>query len=252
MGKDRHLVGTGSTGGGRVGLMLLDGFRLAHGGQTISVPLSAQRVLVCVALRDLPVLRSFVAGSLWEDTGEERAHANLRSALWRLGCCGPDLVTPSGRHLALADSVSVDFRDAERFARTVLEDPAAPASCRGLRLLASDLLPDWYDEWVVLERERYRQLRLRALETLSERCLTAGRADAALEAGFAAVTADPLRESAHRAVIRVHIAEGNACEAIRQYELFQGILGRVGLEPSERMHELIGALHSAHADSEVG
>jgi len=233
-------------------LTLLDGFRLAYGGQTISVPLSAQRVLVCVALHELPVLRSFVASSLWEDTDEERAHANLRSALWRLGCCGPHVVTASGKHLALADAVSVDVRDAERFARTVLEDPAALASCRGLGLLASDLLPDWYDEWVVLEREHYRQLRLRALETLSERWLTAGRADDALEAGFAAVTADPLRESAHRAVIRVHVAEGNASEAIRQYELFNGILGRqVGLQPSERMRELIAALRAPRPDSEL-
>ena len=67
-----------------------------------------------------------------------------------------------------------------------------------------------------------------------------GRLDKALEVGLAAVASEPLRESAHRAVMRVHIAEGNAAEAFRQYDLFRGLLqSRLGVLPSDEMELLL-------------
>src|SRR5437667_422329 len=107
----------------------------------------------------------------------------------------------------------------------------------------ADLLPDWYEDWVLIERERYRQLRLRALDALCERLTAADRLSDALDAGLAAVAGEPLRESAHRAVVRVHLAEGNVGEAIRQFRLCRRLLGeQLGIEPSERMQELIRSL----------
>ena len=80
-----------------------------------------------------------------------------------------------------------------------------------------DLLPDWNEDWVLIERERFRQARLHALEALCDRFSEAGRMMPAIQAGLAAVTADPFRESAHRALIRTHLREGNRSEALRQY-----------------------------------
>ena len=111
--------------------------------------------------------------------------------------------------------------------------------------LCGDLLPGWYDDWIVLERERFRQLRLRALDTLCERLAEAGCLDAALEAGLAAVAGEPLRESSHRAVVRVHLADGNVAEAIRQYRLYRQLLhDHLGLEPSGQMTELLPRVHA--------
>jgi DNA-binding SARP family transcriptional activator len=84
-------------------------------------------------------------------------------------------------------------------------------------LLMLDLLPDWCDEWLLVERERFRNIRIHALETLCERLTAAGRYDLAVESGLAAAAAEPLRESAHRCLIKAHLAEGNRSEAIRQY-----------------------------------
>jgi DNA-binding SARP family transcriptional activator len=106
--------------------------------------------------------------------------------------------------------------------------------------LEGDLLPDWYDDWIVPRRERFRQLRLRALDALCVRLTSEGRLEEALEVGLAAVANEPLRESAHRAVVRVHLAEGNVCEAIRQYGLFKRLLHeRLGIEPSGQIEQLI-------------
>ena len=57
---------------------------------------------------------------------------------------------------------------------------------------------------------------------------------------MAAVAVEPLRESAHRAVMRVHLAEGNRNEALRQYELCRRALAPVGLMPSAETVTLRG------------
>ena len=220
-----------------VRLTLLGSFALECTGVHVRLPMSAQRLVAFVALQEYPVLRGFAAGSLWPDTSEERAHANLRSALWRLHRCGHRVIDASGDQLRLGTDVRVDFRETEALARRALLGDAVelePAA------LAGDLLPDWYEEWVLLERERFRALRLRALDALCERLIVAGRLDDALDAGHAAVAGEPLRESAHRALVRVHLAEGNTGEAIRQYRLFRRLLlEHLGLEPSGRMEELM-------------
>jgi DNA-binding SARP family transcriptional activator len=106
--------------------------------------------------------------------------------------------------------------------------------------LARDLLPAWYDDFVELERERFRQLRLHALEALSRRHLLAARPARALDAALTALAADPLRESAHRAVMEVHLAEGNVAEAMRQFTALKHVLGsQLGIAPSARTRALL-------------
>jgi DNA-binding SARP family transcriptional activator len=224
-------------------LTLLGAFRLVCGGEPVELPLSAQRVLAFVALHDDPLHRPYVAGSLWLDSPEERAYASLRSALWRLHRHGRDLVETKGQQLALGRGVEVDLRESEALARRTLDGADTGALEAETAAFRSDLLPDWYEDWVLIERERYRQLRLRALEALCDRLIGVNRLSEALDAGLAAVAGEPLRESAHRAVVRVHLVEGNVGEAIRQYRLCRRLLNeQLGIEPSERMAELVGRL----------
>src|SRR5262249_3418614 len=90
--------------------------------------------------------------------------------------------------------------------------------------LDAELLPDWYDDWVLLERERLRELRLHALEALALRLAALGRFAEAVEAGLAAVRSEPLRESAHRVLIRLHLAEGNRHRALCQYREYTRLM----------------------------
>jgi DNA-binding SARP family transcriptional activator len=109
--------------------------------------------------------------------------------------------------------------------------------------LAEDLLPDWPDEgWLTFERENFRQMRMYALEALGERLIAAGRPGEAVAAGLAAVAAEPLRESAHRAVIRAHLAAGNRWAAARQYEQCSRVFREdLGLSPSAELRQLAQA-----------
>ena len=231
----------------RVSLRLMNAFELECDGALLRLPTSAQRVLAFVALHNRPLRRSYVAGSLWLDSPEERAYANLRSALWRLHRHGRRLVETHGAELSLASEVDVDLRELERLAHsTVAGSASSDLLAINASLFASDLLPDWYDDWVMIEREHYRQLRLHALDALCGRLTAAGCLEEALKVGLEAVAGEPLRESAQRALVSVHLAEGNVGEAVRQYRLFRRLLQeQLGLEPSRLMEELVGDLDRA-------
>ena len=222
-------------------LRLLAGFGVEVAGEDVPLPGSAQRLVAFVALHERPVLRTYVAGTLWLDSPDARAAGSLRSALWRIHRHAPELVLADADALRLGPCVRVDLRDAETRARAEL---AGASSGVPPKALTRDLLPDWYDDWVLLERERFRQLRLRALESMCTRLAAAGKPDEALEAGLLAIAGEPLRESAHRTLVELHLAEGNAAEALRQFWLCRKLLhDQLGVEPSPLMLELVAGLN---------
>ena len=224
-----------------VRLCLLDGFALQCGGASVELPFSAQRLLAFLAFQERPVLRSYVAGSLWLEKSEERANANLRAALWRLRQPGLQLVDATGAHLAVSDNVTIDIREALLQARRLLSGPTPlDGAAVDALVLSGEILPDWYDDWVAIERERLRQLRLHALEALCSQLVDRGELARAIDVGLAAMAAEPLRESVHRLLIRAHMAEGNKAEALRQYDAYCTLLwNELGVRPSSQLLELI-------------
>jgi DNA-binding SARP family transcriptional activator len=227
---------------------LLDGFalRLPRGCATTDpddLPHGVQRLVAYLSLCRRPA-RTAIAGQLWPEVPEGNAHRSLRSALWRLQKIAPGVVQVSGGTLSLARSVRVDVRELTVWAQRMLEPrsevDAGTVPDVGLR---GELLPGWYDDWVLLERERLRQLRMHALEALAEKLAAAGRYGEAAQAAYAAVVVEPLRESAHRAVVRVHLVEGNLAEAVRAYDAFRTMLAEeLGVAPSSQMDRLISDL----------
>jgi DNA-binding SARP family transcriptional activator len=222
-------------------LVLMGALELESSGAGVRLPASASRLLAFLGLRRGPLARVYVAGQLWLDSTEERAGACLRSALWRLNRVADDVVWSNGRELGLADRVEVDLDSVAAAAQEVLggSGPIRPEIVSQL-CESQDLLPDWYDEWAEVERERFRQIRLHALERLCERLTAESRFAEALEAGLAAVRAEPLRESAHRAMIGMHLAEGNVGEAVRQYATCTRLMSsELGVRPSGQIERLL-------------
>lgn len=227
----------------RYTLCLLRSFDVRRQGEVVALPMSSQRLIAFLALRGRPLHRLHVAGSLWIDASEEHANACLRTALWRLKRLKATMVAATSTHLALSDTVAVDARDTAARATEILHGGGNGEGAFQALSQAGELLPDWYDDWVLIEREQLRQLVLRALERLSSEARAAGRFAEAVEAGLAAVAQEPLRESAHRLVVEAHSADGNPGEAIRQYRLFARLLEcQLGLEPSPLMRALLAGL----------
>lgn len=219
-----------------ISLDLLGGFALRVGPENVELPAGAQRLVALLALRGR-MSRSRLAGTLWPETTEHRALASLRTGIWRVNHSADRLMATSGGTVDLGAGVDVDVRRLVGAAlSTMREAAAADGWTEGAFAVLDDegeLLPDWDDEWLPADRERLRQLRLHVLEEVADRLAMAGQFGLALEAALSALRVDMLRESAHRAVIRIHLAEGNVAEARRAFEQCRQVLVReVGVEPS--------------------
>ena len=232
-----------------VDLGLLGGFRLTTGNEPVLVAPAGQRLLAFLAVQKGPVQRAYAAASLWQDGTDTRACANLRSTLRRLPRPGGHALVDAGpTHVRLPSGVDVDLWRAQAAVRVDDHDPADLHP--DVALLQADLLPEWDEDWLLAERERHRLLRLHALERLCARHRERGSFDLAVQAGLAAVTSEPLRESAHRALIEVHLAEGNHAEALRQYQTYRVQLrAELGLRPSPAIRSLVAHLLGRPADA---
>ncbi len=217
----------------RITLSLIHDFELRYDGVLVDMAPSSQRLVCFLALQGRPVRRSYVSGTLWPDATESRSNASLRSALWRASSpTRSSLVQVSKTHIWLNPHVDVDLRQVIARAVAVLDGRVAEINlidvARELCAFGDDMLVGWYDDWVIMERERFRQLRLHALDQLGEQLLLARRYCDALQVGLASVAAEPLRESAHRLLVRTHLCEGNIAEAMRQYRSWGSPFNRSG------------------------
>lgn len=221
-------------------LFLFDGFVLHGDAQHVPLPPQGQRLIAFVALRR-KVRRDEVQCALWPDISDDRAGARLRTMLWRLRKPGRGVLKTGDGLLSLAENIDVDVRNWLALAFQVIDQPRSVATMNLTSLRqCGDLLPGWYDDWALLERERIRQLQLHVLEIVADELIGLGRPAAALDFATRALQMEELRESAHRLVIRVHLAEGNVGEARRQFERCKRIMrNELGIHPSEQLRDLI-------------
>ncbi len=225
-------------------LSLLGSFSLECAGEFLTLPGTTQRLLAFLALNRTAVHRLFVAGTLWPETSERRANGNLRTTLWRLNGVSASIVLTRGDCLALNPRVEVDLYRVVALSQGLLRGESNHDDIRiGGLMLMGELLPGWYDDWVVPERESFRELRLHALEQRCRDLTAMDRFGDAIEAGLAAVAGDPLRESARRALISAYLLEGNHVQALRQYRQYRDHLkSELGVRPTR----LIARLFDEH------
>jgi DNA-binding SARP family transcriptional activator len=217
--------------GPRIELSLLDGFQVRGLAPSLS-PGSVWRIAAYLALRG-PAQRHRIAGALWPEAPQHSAMARLRSGVWRLQREVPQLLDARRGVLALSPYVSTDAARLVATAQSILlSDSHLPADF-SLLLRDNDLTPEWHDDWILVERERLRQLRLEALDALADRLIAAGRPGLAMQAAVAALSTDPMRESSCQRVIQVHLLHGNLVQARHQYDSYAALLrGELGVDPS--------------------
>ena len=227
-------------------LRLLTEFQLLIDGKPITLPHSVERVLAFLGLSQAPVGRTYLAHNLWPDVTDSRANGDLRSALWRLRRL-TSIIREENRRLRLAPEVHLDIVEMAHLTESLMRAPCPPTLDRLPELVrANTILPGWDEEWLILERERYHLMRLRALERSAEVLLTAHDYTSALAAALALVDTEPYRETAHRLVIQVHIAEGNNAQAVRAYQTYRSLVtDELGVPPSSKMNSLVAPLSTA-------
>jgi DNA-binding SARP family transcriptional activator len=224
-------------------LCLLGGPYVIQQDRRIGVPEGSKRLLAFVALHEGPVDRRHAAGTLWPCGHDDRAAGNLRSSLWRLKGAGIDIVRADKCALWLDPQTNLDLNAIENWAGRVIDGLAFVEDLRLPTWGASaiDLLPGWYDDWIIFKRERLRQRLLHAYEALSRLLVQARRYADAIDVALEAVRAEPLRESAHRTLLEAHLAEGNVVEARRIHlEYSRLLLRELGVDPDPALAALVG------------
>ena len=217
-------------------VQLMGGFGVFHEGKLIDLPDSTRQLIACLALSDGPQERSLVAAILWPEKPEQRAAANLRSSIWRLpSISGLELMSVHRSCLELDPSISVDAHQLQQTGWDLVhQGPRSSAAAdldRGV--FAADLLPGWYDDWVIAERERLTQLQLHFMEALAYTLVRAGNIPEALDIAIRLVAADPLREGSQRVLLWTYCSEGSLGQARRQLDRYRRTLfDEFGLEPT--------------------
>ena len=235
---------------GRLRLWLVGHFRLTTPGAEVAVGDRGARLLALLALREGRITRCGTAGTLWPETSDDHAQGSLRSALRRLPRAARRAVEVTGHDLSLAPGVEVDLRErwSPPFACSIRPPRRGPpiSAARRCAELSTDLLPDWYDDWVRPEADAWRQLRVHALEALAARLVRVRRFGEAATAATVAARADPLRESARAALVRVHLAEGNQSAALDEFHRYRSLIrAELDLEPTPLLSDLVRDLGPA-------
>jgi DNA-binding SARP family transcriptional activator len=229
-------------------LTLLGSWQLRLNGGRVEVGHRQQRVISALALFGTRS-RLSLASLLWPDSSEAQAAGNLRASLFHITHKLPGILDPKHDYLSLEPDVDVDFHKIRWLVADIQDGNAAPSGSAHL-LYHADLLPGWYDDWVIFEQERLQQLRLDGLEALARSFLQIGDTGRATEAALAATSIEPLRESAQLVLLQCHVQAGNNASALQSFHDFRGRLNReLGVRPSSIFESLVDSLHPVQASA---
>ena len=181
--------------------------------------------------------RDELAELLWPETAPEVGRHNLRQALLSLrrqleppGAVEPPapVFLATRAELQLSPAVVTDVAEFEAGLKSASQ--AADAGERAVALTSAvelyqgHLLPGHYEEWITGERERLAEACLGALQQLVDLCRETGDTERAVWFVRRALAIDPLREEAHRALMRLLIAADRRADALRQFQDLERVL----------------------------
>jgi DNA-binding SARP family transcriptional activator/tetratricopeptide (TPR) repeat protein len=251
---------------GRFAVDLLGGFQIAlHSGGVCALPTrKAQALLAYLAL---PPGRAYhrdtLAALLWGERPDTQARKSLRQTVYALRKAlrdAGDALVLDGERIAL-NPATVES-DASRFERLV-RDGTTEALEQAAALYRGDLLHGFrldepgFEEWLVAERERLRELAIEGLGKLLAHQATATATERGIQTAVRLLALDPLQESGHRALMRFYARQGRRTAALRQYQTCVELLRReVRTEPEAQTtwlyQEVLRQGRDARGGPEVG
>jgi DNA-binding SARP family transcriptional activator len=197
--------------------------------------------------------REKLAGLLWPDFPESDARANLRWVLSDLRKMIGDRSSPENpqtsanflritRQTVQSNPESETWVDVHTFLNnleashpTIADLEAGVTCCRG-EFMAGFSIPDSmiFEEWLLFQRERFARLALEAYHRLADAYTAQGEYARALPHAWRQVELDPLREKAHRQLMRLLAYDGQITKSLAQYENYRALLlEEIGIDPSE-------------------
>ncbi len=222
-------------------------------GNSVALPPKAQIVLAFLATKmGQAVPRERLADLAWSRSGPEQARQSLRQALVSIrqslaNVPNARLSANSPENLSL-EGARIDLLELERLAKSGDANDLVLAAdlYKGPFLSELPSAGEPFEEWRRIEQARVLNLTIGVLTRLTDLRLSAGQFEAAIATGQALVTLDPLREDAHRLLIRAFAQAGRRSEAFRQYDQLCELLRKeLGVAPDAATRQLIDSLREA-------
>ncbi|MBI2205554.1 MAG: AAA family ATPase [Candidatus Rokubacteria bacterium] len=233
----------------RFRLAVLGGFELrSPTGAHVRLPTrKAEALLAYLALgADRSHPRDALATLLWTDAADRQARGSLRQTLSlvakALGPAAGGAIHTEGRTVALRRGhLDVDALEFERCVKDGRPQTLARAAelYRGELLAGLGVREPAFEDWVVVERQRYRERAIDALGRLLAIQREAGDADGAIQTAIRLLAQDPLEESVHRVLMGLYAEQGRRADALRQYQACVDVLQReVGVDPEPETRQI--------------
>lgn len=224
-------------------LHLLGRFRVERGEEVIRLPTRESRLLLAyLVLNPERHARERVAALVWPEVPDRSARASLRNAL-------STLRRKLGRQLLESDRetvrlnpvcpIRVDALEFREQATRFLDAPGTDPRAVELDRYAGDLLMDFYEDWISVEREALRSLYQKTLLEMTQRLRSRSEYQRAIELAERVLCSDRANERAHQHLMFCHVALGDRSAALRQYEACRSALeGELDVAPSPATKKL--------------
>lgn len=255
---------------GIVSIEILGGFRIKAGDQEIAgfERPSLQRLLVYLLLnRGQPIARSHLAFTFWTDSNETQALANLRNLWYKLR-----QVLPDSHKFITADRANfkwykdgpyvLDAADFENYLdqanNAIFHAEKIDELEKAVKTYRGELLPGFYDDWLLAERKRLAQHYSQALADLVSLYEKFRQYQQAIVHARALIRHDPLHETAYAQLMRLQALMDDRAAALHTYHTCVTILEReMGVDPGPLVQDLYHrlltkeAIEGSHATVEM-
>ena len=236
----------------RIEFQLFGRFSVQQDGQPL-VGLDAQKTqeLLCYLLifRGRFHHREKLADLLWENSSKSQSRQYLRRCLWQLQAAVENdqvedtslifidsdwvQINNNARYWSDITELETAFNQAKGIRGHDLDQPKANALHDAVQLYKGDLLENWYQDWCILERERFQNLYLVMLDKLMGYCETHQEYERGILYGLQTLQCDVARERTYRRLIRLRYLAGDRTGALRQYHRCVAALQQeLGVKPS--------------------
>ena len=230
---------------------LLGAFELRSAGRLLDLPSRPAQSLLAYLILNAGSLhrRERLAGLLWPASTEESARNNLRQALWRIRAALPG-GEGEDRPYVIADNFTIGFNREARFRLDVAilegetaDEGDADKLISALVAYAGELLPGFYEDWAVLERERVRAVFERRIQKLLELFLREGRWAEAIEWAERWIAMGTAPEPAYRTLMIADYGLGDSSAAAAVFRRCAEALQReLGVNPSRQTEEVFSQI----------
>lgn len=185
--------------------------------------------------RHAPQTRQRVAPLMWPDSDDPQALTNLRNLLHSLRRALPEYqlyLNTEGQTPYWKNDAPYRL-DVEDFEKAALDHAHSASLERAVHLYRGELLPGFYSDWILRERERLDTLYTDTLVRLIRALAGNGTNDRALEYAQRLKNHDPLREDAYRYLMQLYARLGNRAKVQSTFrECVDNLERELDVEPS--------------------